>query len=132
MSGDELYNGHDLLTGLHDSFYFSTEFDRRRSELKRSGESNLLLCLSLPEETEKERVKQVAEYWGKTFIRTCRYEKKTYTFLALDKSKDSHEKEQEILDSLASNFPDITVRINSLIIDGNSDSLDKLAEQLFA
>ncbi|MBW2966755.1 hypothetical protein KY342_06650 [Candidatus Woesearchaeota archaeon] len=130
MSGDELYNGHDLLTGLHDSFYFSTEFDRKKAQLKRSGESNLLLCLCLPEDTQEERVKQVADYWEKTFVRTCRYEKKTYTFLALDKSKDSHEKEREILNSLTSKFPNITIRINSIIIDGNSDSLDDSVKRI--
>ncbi len=31
-----VYDGHDELTGLQYLFYFSTEFDRKKAELKRS------------------------------------------------------------------------------------------------
>jgi hypothetical protein len=133
MVGEDLYNGKDRLTGLHDSFYFSDEYERRKAELKRSGESNLLLLLHLREDTPEERVKSVAEYWKDAFIRVCRYEKKGYAFMALDKDvSDADSKEQEILDALVARFPGIIARISSTVINGDSGSLDELAEQLSA
>ena len=133
MEPEDLYEGatRDELTGLHNSFYFSTEFNRRVDELKRSGGSDLLLMLNLPEDTPEEKVRAVAEYWKQNFIRVCRYEKKNYSFIALDEdAADAQVKEQEILDALAAEFPGIAVRVNSAVIDSSSGSLDELTAQL--
>ena len=133
MEPEDLYEGatRDELTGLHNSFYFSTEFNRRVDELKRSGGSDLLLMLNLPEDTPEEKVRAVAEYWKQNFIRVCRYEKKDYTLIALDEDTvDAHAKEQEILDELVARFPGIVVDINSVAVDGNSCSLEESIARL--
>ena len=77
MVGDnDSYDGHDALTGLPDIVYFSTEFERRKGILKRSGESNLLIYLHLHDSTPEELLKEVANYWKEAFTRVCRYEEK--------------------------------------------------------
>lgn len=132
MSGDnDSYNGHDELTGLHDSVYFSLEFDRVKAILRRTGESKLLLYLHLHEATPEDKVKDVAEYWQNAFNRTCRYEKKDYSFLALHKdASDPKSKEQEVLDALVSTHPELIIRIDSIVVNGASGSLDELAAEL--
>jgi hypothetical protein len=121
----------DELTGLPKLFYFSREFNRKKAGLGRSGESNLLLCLHLHETTPEDKVKAVAEYWKEKFLRVCRYEKRDYTFLALDKdASDPNAKEEEILEALASINPALVVDVKSVVIDGNSGSVDELVAEL--
>jgi len=84
----------------------------------------------LDETTPENKVKAVAEYWKKTFIRVCRYEKREYTFLALDKDiSDPSAKELEILEALTSH-PDLVIDVKSIVIDGNSGSVEELVAQL--
>jgi len=132
MVGDnDLYGGHDELTGLPKLFYFSTEFDRRKAELIRSGESNLLICLHFCETASDEKVKAVADYWKQTFIRVCRYEERDYTLLALDKdTSDPNAKEQEILEALASMHPGLVMDVKSVVVNGDSGSVEELVAQL--
>lgn len=131
-----LPNGHDELTGFPKLFYFATGFKRKKAELERSGRSNLLLCLHLDETTSEDEVKAVAKYWKKTFIRVCRYEKRDYTFLALDEdtsnpnAKDA--REQEILEALVLLHPDLVVDLRSVVVSGDSGSVDELAAELSA
>ena len=120
VGADDLYDGHDELTGFPKLFYFSNEFDRKKAELGRSGESSLLLCLHLDETTPREKVKAVAEYWKQTFIRVCRcrYGKRDYTFLALDEDTSDpnakNAKEQEILEALVLMHPDLSNSMEQL------------------
>ena len=129
---EDLYSGKDELTGLHDSFYFSTEVQHRIAELKHSGRSNALLVLSLPEDTPEETVKEIAEHWKKHFLRAGRYEKKDYSLIGIDEDTESVDaKKDEILEGLKEKYPDITLRLNSVMLDGDSPSLDSLVEQAF-
>lgn len=132
MVGDnESYDGHDELTGLPDLVYFSTEFERRKLGLKRSGESNLLLYLHLHDSTPDELLKEVADYWKETFTRTCRYEEKDYVFLALDRNvANSDETEQKVLDEVVSIHNGLVLNIKSVEINGDSGSIEEVVEQL--
>ncbi|MBW2982042.1 hypothetical protein KY343_04130 [Candidatus Woesearchaeota archaeon] len=128
MDGDNLYNGHDELTGLHDSFYFSTELERDIAELKRSGKSNHLTVLTLDSDTPVEIFKEIAEWWKDQFIRVCRYEKASdYMLMGLDEDEGALKRIKSLFDELNGKYPDLkVVRVETIKIDGNSGSLDEL------
>jgi hypothetical protein len=134
MVGENLYDATtiDELTGLHYSFYFKYEFERRKAELRRSGESNLLICLHLHEDTSEDKVRAVAEYWKKNDNwLSCRYEKKDFSFLALDEDPSGQKaKEREILEALVSIHPELVMDVKSVVINGDSGSVDELAAEL--
>jgi len=123
---DSLYDGHDLETGLHDSFYFSDELDGVKSLLGRSGGSHELAVLRLPDDTSAEKVKEIVEYWKEQFVRVCRYDKmEGYVFLGLQEDVDVEEVQEAVRDKLSNT----DVIVSKIRIHANSPSLDELAKQ---
>jgi hypothetical protein len=131
MNGEHLYDGHDKATGLHDSVYFCTELEREVAELRRSKKNSHLVALTLSSDTPVEIVKEVADWWKEQFIRVCRYEKKPgYILMGLDESKYAFKKAQELSDVLKEKYPGLKVDVTGIEIDGDSGSLEELAETL--